>query len=104
MEIELTDQNFSEYLAQGKPMLVDFWAVWCGPCKKMGPVVAALAEKYDGQVLVGKVDVDENPELATEYNIRSIPTLLYIKNGQKVDTTVGAIPQSEVEARIQALL
>ncbi|MBQ8099487.1 MAG: thioredoxin [Bacteroidaceae bacterium] len=104
MEIEFTDQNFAEYVAQDKPILVDFYAVWCGPCKKMAPTVEALAEKYEGQAIIGKLDVDDNPEVTARFGIRNIPTLLFIKNGQVVDKSVGAIPASEVETKLQALL
>jgi thioredoxin 1 len=104
MEIEITDQNFAEYAAQKKPMIIDFWATWCGPCRKMAPVVEALAEKYDGKVLVGKVDVDDNPDITAQFGIRNIPTILFFKNGEVVDKTVGALPSADVEAKIQNLL
>ena len=104
MEIVITDQNFAEYAAQNKPMIIDFWATWCGPCRKMAPVVEALAEKYNGQVLVGKVDVDDNPDISAKFGIRNIPTILFFKNGEVVDKTVGALPSGEVEAKIKNLL
>lgn len=104
MEIEITDLNFAEYEALDKPMAIDFSAEWCGPCKRMAPIVEALAEKYDGKVIVGKVDVDESPELSARFGIRNIPTILFFKNGEVVDKTVGAIPAADVEAKLQALL
>lgn len=104
MEVEITDQNYTEYLSQDKPMIIDFWAVWCGPCKRMSPIVEALAQKYDGRVIVGKVDVDENPEITAKYGIRNIPTILYISGGEVVDKTVGAVPAASVEQKIEALL
>ncbi len=104
MEIEITDQNFAEYAAQGKPMMIDFSAEWCGPCKRMAPIVEELARKYDGQVIVGKVDVDECPELSAQFGIRNIPTILFIKNGEVADKTVGAIPAASVEEKLQAIL
>ena len=104
MEIEITDLNFAEYAALDKPMAIDFSAEWCGPCKRMAPIVEALAEKYDGKIIVGKVDVDESPELSARFVIRNIPTILFFKNGEVVDKTVGAIPAADVEAKMQALL
>jgi len=104
MEIEITDLNFAEYAALDKPMAIDFSAEWCGPCKRMAPIVEALAEKYDGKVIVGKVDGDESPELSARFGIRNIPTILFFKNGEVVDKTVGAIPAADVEAKMQALL
>ncbi len=104
MEIEITDLNFAEYAALDKPMAIDFSAEWCGPCKRMAPIVEALAEKYDGKIIVGKVDVDESPELSARFGIRNIPTILFFKNGEVVDKTVGAIPAADVEAKMQALL
>lgn len=104
MEIVITDENYAEYEAQGKPMMLDFSAAWCGPCKKMAPIVEALAEKYDGQVIVGKCDVDDCPDLTAKFGIRNIPTILYFKGGQVVDKSVGAIPASDVEERLKAIL
>jgi len=104
MEIEITDENFAEYEAQGKPMMIDFSAVWCGPCRKMAPIVEALAEKYGGQVIVGKCDIDDCPEITSKHGIRNIPTILFFKEGKVVKRTVGAIPASEVENHLLALL
>jgi thioredoxin 1 len=104
MEVIITDQNIAEYLAQDKPLVIDFWATWCGPCRRMAPVVEALAEKYTDKVIVGKCDVDDNPDVTAQYGIRNIPTVLYIVGGQVVSKTVGAVPASEVESSIEALL
>ena len=104
MNIKITDQNFGEYQALNKPMMIDFFAQWCGPCKRMAPIVEDLANKYDGQVIVGKVDVDDSVELSTQFGIRNIPTILFFKNGEVVDKVVGAIPASELESKLQSIL
>ena len=104
MDIETTDQNFGEYQALNKPMMIDFSAQWCGPCKRMAPIVEDLANKYDGQVIVGKVDVDDSVELSTQFGIRNIPTILFFKNGEVVDKVVGAIPASELESKLQSIV
>lgn len=99
-----TENNFKEILATDKPLIVDFWAVWCGPCRILSPTVDDVAEKFEGKVDVAKCNVDDCQEIAVEYGIRSIPTLLFFKNGQVVDRTVGVVPQSEIEAKISKLL
>lgn len=102
MTLELTDGNFqSTVLESDKLSMVDFWAVWCGPCIAVAPVVEKLAEEYKGKVVIGKVDVDNNPEVALQYGIRSIPTILFIKNGIVVDKQVGAVPKNVLEQKIQ---
>lgn len=100
----ITNDNFGALIATGKPVVIDFWATWCGPCRKMAPVVEAMAEKYADKVVVGKCDVDDCADIPAQYGIRNIPTILYIKGGQVVAKTVGAVPASEVEANIEALL
>ncbi len=100
--IELTDANFDEILQSDKPVLVDFWAEWCGPCKMIGPVVEELAGEYDGKAVIGKLNVDENPQVAAKFGIRSIPTLLVFKNGEIVDKQVGAVPKSVLSQKLQA--
>jgi thioredoxin 1 len=105
MALQITDQNFEELLAEGKPMLVDFWATWCGPCKKIGPYIEELAEKYGDQAIIGKVDVDDNDNLAIRFGIRNIPTILFLdKNGEIVDKQVGAAPKAALEAKLQSVL
>ena len=105
MALQITDQNFEELLAEGKPMLVDFWATWCGPCKKIGPYIEELAEKYGDQAIIGKVDVDDNDNLAIRFGIRNIPTVLFLdKNGEIVDKQVGAAPKAALEAKLQSVL
>lgn len=99
--LELTDSNFSEEVEKSStPVLVDFWAEWCGPCKMIGPVVEELAGEYDGKVKVGKVNVDNNPEVSVKFGIRSIPTLLIFKDGEIVDQIVGAVPKSELKKHL----
>lgn len=100
--LELNDSNFAEAIKGDKPILVDFWAEWCGPCKMIGPVVEELAGEYEGKAVVAKVNVDENPEVAGKYGIRSIPTLLVFKGGQIVDKQVGAVPKSVLAQKLAA--
>lgn len=104
MALAITDSTFDQLAAQGKPMMVDFWATWCGPCRKVGPYVEELAEQYAGQAIIGKVDVDENDELAIRFGVRNIPTILFIKDGQVVDKQIGAAPKAELEKKLQAIL
>ena len=100
-----TDANFdSEVLQSDKVSIVDFWAEWCGPCRVVGPIVEELAKDYDGKAVIGKLNVDENPEVTTKYGIRNIPTLLFIKNGEVVDKQVGAAPKSVLEQKLQSHL
>lgn len=101
-ELNFTNSNFKEEVLQSKePVLVDFWATWCGPCRMMGPVVEELANDYSGKVKVGKVNVDEEPELAQEYGIMSIPTIIIFKEGKIVNQVVGARTKSDLEAILQ---
>jgi thioredoxin 1 len=103
MALQITDANFEELVINSKvPVLVDFWAEWCGPCRMVGPVVDELAKEYDGKAVVGKVDVDNNPKIATEYGIMSIPALLFFKNGQVVDKQVGAVPKHILAGKLDA--
>jgi thioredoxin 1 len=104
MALEITDSNFEELAAQGKHIVLDFWATWCGPCKKIAPDIEALAEDFEGQVIVGKCDVDDNDELTSRFGVRNIPTVLFIKNGEVVDKQVGAAPKSTFADKIKALL
>jgi thioredoxin 1 len=103
--IQATDANFeSEVLKSDKPVLVDFWAVWCGPCKAIAPIVSELSNTYDGKLRVAQVDIDNEQETAAKYNIRSIPTLLMFKNGQVVGQIVGAVPKGKVVAMVESAL
>lgn len=100
--IEITDSNFEEIIKSEQPILVDFWAEWCGPCKMIGPVVEEIAGDYEGKAVVGKVDVDSNPNVAAKFGIRSIPTLLFFKNGEIVDKQVGAVPKTILAQKLDA--
>ncbi len=105
MALELTDSNFDENVMNSdKPVLVDFWATWCGPCRMVGPIVEELANDYEGKAVVGKVDVDNNPEVAQKFGIRNIPTLLFIKGGEVVDKQVGAVSKDVLAQKLDAIL
>lgn len=104
MAIHFTDENFNEeVLASNIPVLVDFYADWCGPCKMLAPVIETLATEQEGKVKVGKLNVDDSPETARKYGIMSIPTLLYIKNGEVVNKTVGVVSKTEIEQILSSL-
>lgn len=104
MEVKITSENF-ETLKNGElPLVVDFWATWCGPCRMIAPIVEELAKEYDGKIVVGKCDVEENDDIAAEYGIRNIPTILFFKGGQVVDKTVGALNKAKLEEKFQTLL
>jgi len=100
--IEITDTNFEEILGSDKPVMVDFWAEWCGPCKMVGPVVEEMAGEYDGKAVIAKVDVDNNPNVSAKYGIRSIPTMLFFKDGEIVDRQVGAVPKNVLSQKLDA--
>ena len=102
--IEITDANFGEIIKSDKPVLVDFWAEWCGPCKMIGPVVEELAADYEGVAIVGKMDVDANAQVPMQFGIRSIPTLMIFKNGELVDKVVGAVPKAVLNQKLAAQL
>jgi len=105
MALELTDQNFEELvLKSDKPVLVDFWAEWCGPCRMVGPVVDELSSEYEGKAVIGKVNVDTNPNVAMQFGIRNIPALLFFKGGQVVDKQIGVAPKSVLAGKIVAQL
>jgi thioredoxin 1 len=104
MAIEATDSNFDELvLGADKPVIVDFWAEWCGPCRMVGPIVEEVGVEYEGRAVVAKVDVDSNPGITAKYGIRNIPTILYFKNGDVADKQVGAVPKSTIVNKLEAL-
>ncbi|UKK51431.1 thioredoxin [Prevotella sp. E13-17] len=104
MEVQITSENFKELKNGNLPLVLDFWATWCGPCRLVGPILSELAEKYDGKIIVGKCDVEENEELAMEFGIRNIPTILFFKGGQQVDKVVGAMSKQVFDEKFQSLL
>lgn len=105
MALQVTDSNFDELvLNSGKPALVDFWAEWCGPCRMIAPYVEQIAEEYKDKAVVAKVDVDNCPGIAARYGIRNIPTILFFKDGEQVDKQVGAVPKSNLVAKLESLL
>jgi thioredoxin 1 len=103
--LTVSDATFeSEVLKSDKPVLVDFWAPWCGPCRMIAPIVEELANDYDGKAVIAKVNVDDNPKISMQFGIRSIPTLLIFKNGQVVDQIVGAVPKGVIESKLKSQL
>ena len=105
MALEVTDANFEELVIKSdKPVMLDFWAVWCGPCRMIAPIVEEMSNEYEGKAVIGKVDVDNNQEVAMKYGIRNIPTVLFVKNGEVVDKQVGAAPKQVFTAKMDALL
>ena len=104
MAQEFTDENIKGIINSGKPVVIDFWAEWCGPCRMVGPSIEELANEYAGKVEIGKLNVDDNVDTPSEYGIRNIPTILFIKDGKIVDKQVGAAPKSVLEAKVQSLL
>lgn len=105
MALAITDTNFDEIvLKSDKPVLLDFWAEWCGPCRMIAPFVEQMSEEFEGRAIIGKVDVDNNPGVASRFGIRNIPTVLFFKNGEVADKQVGAVPKNTLVAKLEALL
>ena len=104
MEVTISSENFENLKKGDKPLVVDFWATWCGPCRMVAPIIEKLAEKYDGQIVVGKCDVEENEDLAAEFGIRNIPTILFFKNGVIADKIVGAQSEAKLDEKFQSML
>ncbi len=102
--VEATDANFEQLIQSDKPVLIDFWAEWCGPCKMIGPVVEQLAGEYEGRAIIAKMDVDQNAQIPAKFGIRSIPTLMVFKNGQMIDKVIGAVPKNVLEQKLQAAM
>lgn len=101
---EISDSNINDLLSSGQPVMVDFWAPWCGPCKMMLPIVEELANEYENKVIIGKLNVDENDETCAKFGIMNIPTMLFFKNGEMVDRQVGATRKADLQAKLDALL
>ena len=105
MATQITDQNFAELVQNSeKPVMIDFWAEWCGPCRMVGPIVDEIANDYEGKAVVGKVNVDENPEISTRFGIRNIPTIIFLKGGEIKDQSVGIVPNNVLTEKMDALL
>lgn len=104
MALSITTANYQEIIDSGKPVVIDFWAEWCGPCRMVGPIIDELAAEYDGKVVIGKCDVDENDALAVKFGVRNIPTVVFLKGGEVVDKQIGAGPKSVFEEKIAKLL
>jgi thioredoxin 1 len=104
MEVTITSENFASLKAGELPLVVDFWATWCGPCRMLAPIISELAEEFEGKLVVGKCDVEENEDLAVEFGIRNIPTILFIKQGEVVDKMIGAQSKANLEAKFKSLL
>lgn len=104
MEVQITNENFASLKNGQLPFVIDFWATWCGPCRMLAPIIAELAKEYNGKIVVGKCDVEENEDLAQEFGIRNIPTVLFFKGGEIVDKVVGAVSKAKLDEKFQALL
>jgi thioredoxin 1 len=104
MELEITNQNFNEIISQSKPVLVDFWATWCGPCKRLGPIIEEIAAEYDGKAIVGKCDIEENDDLTDKFGIMNVPTVVFLKDGKEVDRVVGLAMKNVYQEKLNALI
>ena len=104
MEVQVTSENLESLKNGAQPLVVDFWATWCGPCRMLAPIIEELSKEYEGRITVGMCDVEENEDLAAEFGIRNIPTILFFKNGEVVDKVVGAVAKAKIEEKMNALL
>ncbi len=104
MALEFTDENIQEAISSGKPVVVDFWAEWCGPCRMVGPIIEDLAKEYEGKAIIGKLNVDENSDTPMKYGIRNIPTILFFKDGELVDKQIGATQKAAFVSKLEALM
>lgn len=104
MEIEITDQNFESLTAQGQPVVIDFWATWCGPCKRLAPVIEELAAQFEGKAVIGKCDIEENTDLTDRFMVMNVPTVVFLKDGKEVDRLVGVASKAMYEDKINAML
>ena len=104
MALQITDANFEELLGTGKPMVLDFWAEWCGPCRMVSPIIDELAQEYEGRVTIGKINVDENDDVVGRFGISNIPTVIFFKNGEMVDKIVGATSKDKFKEKVENLL
>ena len=104
MALAVTNENYEALMASDKPVVIDFWAEWCGPCRMIGPIIEELAEEYKDKVVIGKCDVDANDDIVAQYRVRNIPTVVFIKGGAVVDKVVGAASQDALKAKVEALL
>jgi thioredoxin 1 len=105
MALEITDANFEEVVLKSNiPVVVDFWAEWCGPCRMIGPIIDEMYTEYEGKAIIGKVNVDDNPAVSAKFGVRNIPTILFVKNGEVADKLVGAVPKTQLTAKLDAIL
>ncbi len=104
MEIEINSKNFEEIISQDKPVLIDFWATWCGPCKRLGPIIEEIAAEYEGKAIIGKCDIEENDDLTEKFGIMNVPTVVLLKGGQEVDRVVGLAMKNIYQDKLNALL
>ncbi|WP_027418411.1 thioredoxin [Crocinitomix catalasitica] len=105
MAVEITEANYDEIVGNSdKPVVLDFWAAWCGPCKMVGPLIDEMHTEYEGKAIIGKVDVDNNPGIAGKFGVRNIPTIVYLKGGEVVDKSVGAVPKAQLTEKLDAIL
>lgn len=102
--VEITEEKFPKLIGLELPLVIDFWAEWCGPCKALAPMMEEFAREYDGRVIIGKCDVEENNDLAVQFKIRSVPTILFMRNGKVVDKVVGAVSREEIEKKLKNLV